>query len=156
MIPDLKHPILLVNEPGKEEEAVMRLARVGYDNTLGYLKEGFHVWQKENKEIDTIKRLEPKVFLENEFKTKVLDVRKPSEYDAGHLDKVDNYPLDTINEWIGTLNPSDNYAIHCAGGYRSMIASSILKARGFEHVADVEGGYGAISSLKQYSKDYIV
>lgn len=147
LITDLTQPILLVTDPGKEEEAVTRLARVGYDFTLGYLEGGFESWLKSGKETDKIESVSAHTFSQA-FKDKnvqVLDVRKSSEYETGHIENIDNHPLDFINDWAGSLDKKQTYYIHCAGGYRSMITASILKARGFENVVDIQGGFKSIA-----------
>ena len=146
LITDLKQPILLVAPEGREEETVMRLSRVGYDNTLGYLKGGIDSWRNSGRSTDEIKSITANEF-EHDFKSKkihVLDVRKPGEYSAQHLENVENKPLDYINEWTASTDRNATHYIHCAGGYRSMIACSILKARGFQHLIDVQGGFSAI------------
>ncbi|SFH41231.1 MBL fold metallo-hydrolase [Pedobacter insulae] len=154
LISDLKQEILLVTEEGKEEETITRLARVGYDNTIGYLKGGVVAWEASGNEVDHIVSISAAQFeaAVNANETlNALDVRKPGEYEAEHLENTLTRPLDYINEWTSALNPKETYYIHCAGGYRSMIAASILKARGIENVIDIAGGYGAIkeTSLKR-------
>ena len=146
LIPDLQQPILLVCSPGREEEAVTRLARVGYDNALGYLKGGFGAWQAANKEIDSIESIGAEVFVSRMKapNTVVLDVRRRSEYDTEHVIGAQNFPLDFINRNMAEISPKVQYLVHCAGGYRSVIAISILKNRGFENLVNVEGGFKAI------------
>lgn len=147
LITDLKQPILLVVPEGREEEAVLRLSRVGYDNCLGFLKGGIDAWKHAGKETDSIKSISAEQFV-GELKgkeTEILDVRKPGEYEAQHLPQVDNKPLDYINEWMSSLQKENHYYIHCAGGYRSMIAASILKSRGIDKLTDVAGGFAAIT-----------
>ena len=146
LVTDLNQPILLVCDEGKEEECVMRLARVGYDNTLGYLNGGIQEWKNAGKETDSVTSISATEFAEkfNE-EINVLDVRRPGEYEAEHVVQAENKPLDFINEWTNETDRSKTYYIHCAGGYRSMVAASILKARGFENIIEVAGGYGAIS-----------
>ena len=149
LITDLKQPILLVAEPGKEEEAITRLTRVGYDSTIGYLDGGIATWQTANKDLDTIGSISAADFVEAIVKdadATVLDVRKPGEYDAEHLELSLPRPLDYINDWTTEISPNKTYYIHCAGGYRSMIAASILKARGVDQVIDIQGGYAAIKT----------
>lgn len=148
LIPDIRQEILLITEPGREEEVITRLARVGYDRTIGYLNGGMEAWT--GKEVDHISSITPETFVALEG-TNVLDVRKPGEYDSGHLANAQNLPLDFVNEQINTLNRNETYHIHCAGGYRSMIFASILKARGFENVIDVQGGYKAIVETGAYT-----
>lgn len=149
LITDLKQELLLVTDEGKEQEAITRLARVGYDNTIGYLAGGIAAWQNAGKEVDQIESISAEAF-ETVFHTNeivnALDVRKPGEYDSEHLELTLARPLDYINDWTSELNPDQTYYIHCAGGYRSMIAASILKARGINDVIDIAGGYGAIKA----------
>ncbi len=146
LITDLNQPILLLCDEGKEEECVTRLARVGYDNTLGYLSGGIEAWQNAGKETDSITSISAEEF-SKQFSPEmcVLDVRKPGEYEPEHLVNAENKPLDFINDWASETDRSKTYYVHCAGGYRSMVAASILKARGFENLVEVAGGYGAIS-----------
>ena len=157
LITDLNQAIIIVCDEGKEEETVRRLARVGYDNTLGYLDGGVANWQNAGKAIDTVNSISPDEFANryaaNELH--VLDVRKPGEYAGGHVTNAENKPLDFINDWTGDLNRDETYYVHCAGGYRSMIASSILKARGFENLVEVQGGYGAIAKTNVPKTDMI-
>ena len=146
LISDLNQPILLICDEGKEEECVTRLARVGYDNTLGYLNGGIEAWKKGNKETDAIKSISATAFAEKfNDEMNVLDVRKPGEYESEHVTNAENKPLDFINDWTIETDRSKTYYIHCAGGYRSMVAASILKSRGFENLVEIAGGYGAIS-----------
>lgn len=147
LIPDLKQNILLVTEPGKEEEVVTRLARVGYDYAIGYLNNGFQTWGKSEKETDSIISLPAEEFAKRykDGSIKVIDVRKPDEFEAGHVMGAENIPLDTINDNMSALSKTETLYVHCAGGYRSMIAASILKARGFDDVINIEGGFGEIS-----------
>ncbi|GAB4398069.1 MAG: MBL fold metallo-hydrolase [Microscillaceae bacterium] len=147
LIPDLKQALLIVADPGREEEVVMRLARVGYDNALGYLKGGFEAWQQAGKEVDTILSISAASLAQKLAAGQVpalLDARKPTEFEAEHAEAALNFPLDFINERMAELDRAEEYHIHCAGGYRSMIMASILKARGFEKVVDIDGGFKAI------------
>lgn len=148
LIPDLRQPILLVTDEGREEEVITRLARVGYDNTIGYLKGGINSWKKAGKEVDSIKSISAEEFAKtfNTENLNVLDVRKPGEYQSEHLENVDNQPLDEINTEILKLDKNKTYHIFCGGGYRSMISASILKSRGFDKVIDVAGGFAAIKN----------
>lgn len=147
LITDLTQPILLITDAGKEEETVTRLARVGYDNTIGYLKGGIEAWKATGKEVDTVHSISPQQFEQEHGETaNVLDVRRVNEYETEHLVDADNKPLDYINDWMGALDRNKPYYIHCAGGYRSMITASILKARGFDNITEVAGGYGAIKN----------
>lgn len=145
LIPDINQPILLVTDPGREEEVVTRLARVGYDQTLGFLKGGIQAWINEGRETDSIRSITPEELAEipGALET-IVDVRKPGEYTSEHIVGAANLPLDYINDEFGKLDRVKTYYIHCAGGYRSMIFSSILKARGYENIVDVKGGFKAI------------
>jgi len=149
LITDLKQPLLLICNEGTEEETVMRLARVGFDNTLGYLDGGMEAWKKAGKETDSITSITPEEFARvyNE-QLNILDIRKPSEYEEGHIANVENSPLDYINDWMSSIDRHKTYYVHCAGGYRSMIAASILKARGVEQVVNIEQGFGGIATTK--------
>ena len=156
LILDNKQPILLVTPEGRENETIMRLARVGYDNTLGYLKGGFDSWKKAGFEYDTIlsvsaETLEKKI----EEKAIVFDVRKPGEYAAEHVLDVPSAPLDFLNEHLAEFPKEAPFYLHCAGGYRSMIAASILKARGFHNVIDVYGGFDAIKKTGVKTTNYV-
>jgi glyoxylase-like metal-dependent hydrolase (beta-lactamase superfamily II)/rhodanese-related sulfurtransferase len=145
LILDSKQPLLLVTPIGKEEETIVRLARVGYDNTIGYLKGGFEAWQNAGLEYDTITSISAEE-LENKITEKIVvfDVRKPGEYEAEHIVDVPSAPLDFINEHLAEFPKQSPFYVHCAGGYRSVIASSILKARGYHNVINVLGGFDAI------------
>jgi hydroxyacylglutathione hydrolase len=149
LITDLQQPLLLIVDPDKAEEAITRLARVGYDSTIGYLQGGIAAWVSAGKETDTISSISVADFetlYQQDPLLKTLDVRKPGEYESGHLDFSLPRPLDYINDWTNEVKPGETYYIHCAGGYRSMIAASILKARGANQVIDIAGGYAAIKS----------
>ena len=154
LISDCKQPILLITPEGKEEETIKRLARVGYDNTLGYLKGGFDAWKNEGLEYDTITSVSAE-FLEKIINDEVLifDVRKPGEYSNEHIINVPSTPLDFINDHLSEFPKDNPFYLHCAGGYRSMIAASIVKARGYHNVIDVKGGFSAIkkTSIKTIS-----
>lgn len=147
LIPDLKQPIALVTPAGQEEETVLRLARVGYDNCIGFLKNGFSAWQQAGKEVDTIESISAEDFANRRAKNPdapVVDVRKPDEFKADHIEDAENVPLDNLNDYMTEISHDEPVYVHCAGGYRSMIANSILKARGFHNVVNVEGGIAAI------------
>lgn len=153
LIPDLKQPILLISDTGKEEEAVLRMARVGYDNCIGFLKGGFEAWKQADKEIDTIETISAEAFAglwgDQKKEIDVIDVRKKSEHDAEHIIGSENMPLDFLNNYMAQFKPDKIYYLHCAGGYRSMIAASILKARGIKHLIDVTGGFSAIKATNK-------
>ena len=145
LISDIRQEILLVNDPGREEEVLTRLARVGYENILGFLDGGITTWKAAAKETDRIPSISADEFAALQYpEMNILDVRKASEYQAEHLENAENVPLDYINDHFSELDKDKTYFIHCAGGYRSMIFASILKARGFEHLTDIRGGFKAI------------
>ncbi|HAO15728.1 MAG TPA: MBL fold metallo-hydrolase [Tenacibaculum sp.] len=145
LIKDIHQPILLITPKGEEETTITRLSRVGFDNVLGYLDNGFETWKDAGKEIDTLLSISA-YELENKLLNKALvfDVRKPGEYEIGHIKNVPNTPLDFLNKCIEKFPLNQDFYVHCAGGYRSVIAASILKARGYHRVIDVAGGYKAI------------
>lgn len=148
LVTDLQQPLLLVCDEGTEEEAVTRLARVGYDNCQGYLKGGMDAWKADNRDVDTLESITVEEFLNRHGKGNeiTLDARRKSEYDAEHLVGARNFPLDFINRNMAEINHDQTYLIHCAGGYRSAIAASILKSRGFDNVVDVDGGFSSIKA----------
>ena len=147
LVPDLEQPIIFLAEEGREEEVVTRLSRVGYDNTLGYLQGGIEAWKAAGKEIDTVTSI-PAVDFAGKYKKagniNILDVRKPSEYETEHVENAVNFPLDYINENMDEVDRDTEYHVHCLGGYRSMIAASILKSRGYHNVIDIAGGFREI------------
>lgn len=157
LIGDVNQPILLITELGKEEETVTRLTRVGFDNVLGHLDGGFESWKNAGKEVDTINRISPAQFKDDLEKgdCKIVDVRKQSEYSAEHINDAFNRPLSDINEWIKDINPQEHFYMHCAGGYRSMIASSILLSRGYRNFTEIEGGIQAIAEAGVPLTDFI-
>lgn len=157
MIVDVKQPILLITEVGREAEAVTRLSRVGFDNVIGHLKGGFQSWVDEGHETESVKRMTA-----NEFakavkigEDVVIDVRKESEYAAEHVEDAYSKPLAYINDWIKDINPDQHFYMHCLGGYRSMIAASILQARGYHNFTEIEGGFNAITKTELPRTDYI-
>jgi glyoxylase-like metal-dependent hydrolase (beta-lactamase superfamily II)/rhodanese-related sulfurtransferase len=156
LIPEVKQQIVLITEEGQEEETVKRLARVGYDFVIGYLKGGIEAWKSAGKDIDTVTRISADDFAER-FKAEpiVIDVRRPGEFAAEHVDGAKSIPLDFINEDMAQFPKDDPFIIHCAGGYRSMIAASILKSRGYENFIEVTGGFGAISKTDVPKTDYV-
>jgi hydroxyacylglutathione hydrolase len=152
MIPDVKQQILLVTEPGREAETVMRLARVGYDHCLGYLEGGFEAWKNEGRETDQIETINVDEFARRVVSGEaenILDVRKPGEYDAEHLPQAETAPLDFLNDSMLLIDKKKTYHIHCAGGYRSMIFISALRARGYDNLVDVAGGFAAIKKSEK-------
>ncbi len=156
LITDLQQPIIFITAEGREEEVVTRLSRVGYDNTLGYLKGGVEAWQQAGKETDSITSIPAEKFAQAyDPSLNILDVRKPSEYDSEHIKTAENFPLDFINDTMGKLDRDKEYFIHCAGGYRSMIFASILKGRGFQKLVDVAGGFKALSETSVPKTEYV-
>jgi rhodanese-related sulfurtransferase len=157
MISDIKQPILLITEIGKEEESMIRLSRVGYDNTIGYLKGGFESWQKANKEIDTISRISAQD-LEKQWiheKPLLIDVRKHSEFNSEHLVDAVNIPMNEINNRLYKFPKDRPFILYCAGGYRSIIAASLLKQRGWENFVDVVGGFVEIKKTNLPKTNYV-
>ena len=157
LIEDIHAPILIISNEDRVQEAVLRLSRVGYDNTIGYLLGGITAWTEANEQVNTmdqvsVNELEIKL---NEGKLKVLDVRKPSEYEAEHVENAINFPLDYINENIEKLDKSATYFVHCKSGYRSMAASSILRKNGFNNIIDIYGGIDAILESNIKVTDYV-
>ena len=158
MIPDVKQPLLLVTYADKEEEAVTRLSRVGYDNTLGFLRGGFDLWKHAGKDLETTRRISPEE-LESLVKSGqeplIIDVRKKSEYDSEHVIDAVNIPLNEINSHLAEFPKDKPFVLHCQGGYRSMIASSILKQRGWDNFEDVVGGFEKIKETSIKVSDYV-
>jgi len=157
LIADLKQPIVFIAPEGRSEEVVLRLSRVGYDNTLGYLEGGIEAWQKAGKDVETLESITAEEFAKR-YKAgglNVLDVRKPSEFAAEHVDGATNRPLDFINEELNKVDKTTPYHIHCAGGYRSVIFASILKSRGYDQLVDVKGGFKDILETEIPVTDYV-
>ena len=159
LITDLKQPILLVTPEGREKETVTRLSRVGYDNTLGYLEGGISAWINAGKDIETIESISAETFSKR-FKNEalnVLDVRKEGEYNSEHLegDTIQHFALDYINGNMNAIDKNKTYFVYCAGGYRSVIATSILKARGFNNLIDIAGGFEAIKNTDAPTTNFV-
>lgn len=157
LIADVELPILLVTPEGKEEEAVTRLSRVGFDHTLGYLKGGYKAWAAAGKETDYI-RSQSASALEKELgtqKDRIFDVRKESEYLSEHLEGAHNTPLGSLNQHLPEFPKEQSFYLHCAGGYRSVIAASILKSRGYHELTNIEGGFDALKETTLPKTDYI-
>ncbi|MCG9911254.1 MAG: MBL fold metallo-hydrolase [Flavobacteriales bacterium] len=158
LIPDVKQEILIIADEGREEEVITRLARVGYDFTIGYLKGGFEAWKNAGKEVDSIISVSPAELAEKmkHEAVNILDVRKASEYYSEHILDAENAPLDYINESMTKVDRNKTYYVHCAGGYRSMIFTSILRARGYENLIDVKGGFKEIKESGLFNvSDYV-
>jgi rhodanese-related sulfurtransferase len=157
LIVDLQQPIVVITDQGREEEVVTRLARVGYDNTLGYLNGGFEAWKAAGKPVDSIESINAATFAQrqaNGVVNNVLDVRKPTEFLAQHLEAAVNFPLDYVNNNMQKLDRNQTYYMHCKSGFRSMIMASILKARGFENVIDIAGGWNDLENTDAPKTDY--
>ncbi|WP_225034967.1 MBL fold metallo-hydrolase [Winogradskyella sp. SM1960] len=157
LIKDIKQPIVLVVPEGKSEEAVTRLSRVGYDNTLGYLEGGLEAWRKAGKDVETLDSISAEELAKraNENSVNILDVRKDGEYLSSHIVDAQHLSLDFINEKMSEVSKDKTYYVHCAGGYRSVIAASILKARGYDKLIDVAGGFGAIQNTDLKTTDFV-
>lgn len=157
MIPDVKHPLLLLADAGSEDEVVTRLARVGYDNVFGFLQGGIEAWKAAGKEVDAVERISAEEFAErfNSGKLRVVDVRKDGEYLAEHVDGAWHASLQFINEHIAAFSKDETNYVHCAGGYRSMIATSLLKARGIHNLVEVRGGFNAIKKTDVKVTDFV-
>lgn len=157
MIGDVNQPLLLITDKGMEEEVVIRLSRVGFDNVLGYLKGGIEAWKTAGKETDQVDRISAEEFKERlkVGESVVYDVRKESEYEAEHVEEAYSRPLASINDWIKDINPKEHFFVHCAGGYRSMIAASILQARGYRNFTEIEGGFKAIAETGVPKTDFV-
>lgn len=151
LIPDIKQKLLIIADQGREEEVITRLARVGYDYTIGYLKGGFEAWKKSGKEIDKVVSVDAHVLADliSKDEINIVDVRKEGEFISEHINGAINLPLDNLNESMAALDKDKTYYVHCAGGYRSMIFNSILKARGFDNLIDISGGFKAIKENGQ-------
>lgn len=143
---DIKTPVMLVCDEGSESQAITRLARTGFEDIRGYLKGGFDAWKNANKPVDMVISVEPEELAMDykHSKIKVLDVRKPGEYADGHVQDAEWVPLQDLEKNLNKLSKTEDYYIHCAGGYRSMIAASILKKNGYDRVRNVYGGFGKI------------
>ncbi|MFN6377842.1 MAG: MBL fold metallo-hydrolase [Flavobacteriales bacterium] len=158
LIPDIKQEILLITTPGSEEEVVTRLSRVGYDHVIGFLEGGIEAWKKSGQEIDMIQSVDA-TELAAELKKgqlNILDVRKKSENFSERLPEAENLPLDEINDGMASIDKNKTYYVHCAGGYRSMMFVSILRARGYDNLIDVKGGFKAIKESELFqTTDYV-
>ena len=157
LIGDVKQTILLVTPEGREEETITRLSRVGFDNTIGYLKGSFNAWKKEGKETDSLKSITAEEFktVLNEEDIRVVDVRKDGEYSSAHINNAQHISLDYINEHLNELPEDIPFYVHCAGGYRSVIAASIWKSRGIHNMIDIAGGFGAIKKVGIPVTDFV-
>jgi glyoxylase-like metal-dependent hydrolase (beta-lactamase superfamily II)/rhodanese-related sulfurtransferase len=147
LIMNTKQAILLITPNGMENETITRLSRVGFDNVLGYLEGGIDAWKKSGYETDSIHSISPEQFSNEVNKQSIIvDARKPSEFEAEHVENAINLPLDTLNTHLDLVSKNENFFLHCAGGYRSVIMASILKSRGFHHFTNIEKGISGIRS----------
>lgn len=147
LVPDIKQPLLIVADEGRESEVVTRLARVGYDHAVGFLRDGIEGWKRAGKEIDAVHSINADELagaLSRASEATILDVRKPTEYASGHVEGALNLPLDYINDNMPVNDPAHRHYVYCGSGYRSMIFISILKARGYDNLIDVRDGYNGI------------
>lgn len=152
MIPDIRQELLIVAEKGREKEVITRLARVGYDYTIGFLEGGFEAWQAAGKETDQIESIDADELARRmkEGNVQILDVRKDSEYNSEHIAGAENTPLDFVNDAMASIDKDKTYFVHCAAGYRSMIFNSILRARGYDQLIDVKGGFKSIKDSGKF------
>jgi len=159
LIKDVKQPILLIADKNRIEETITRLSRVGFDNTLGYLEGGFEAWKKSTKGYDSVTSIPASEFKQIEDDTRndvpVFDMRKPSEFQSEHVLNANNTSLSNINDHLAEYPKNETFYVHCAGGYRSMIAASILKSRGIHNLIDVQGGFAAIKEAGVETTDYV-
>jgi len=157
MIPDVKHPLVVVTDEGSEDETVTRLARVGYDNVLGFLKGGIAAWKNDGRDADSLESISAEEFAKrmNAEKLNVIDVRKPSEWEAEHLEHAKHASLQFLNDNMAEFSKDKTNYVHCAGGYRSMIAASVLKARGIHNIVDVAGGFAAIKKTDLATTEFV-
>lgn len=155
LIEDINQKIVLIVPEGKEEEAVTRLSRVGYDNTVGYLEGGIDTYVNAGGELKTITSISAEELEKVASDSNILDVRKPGEFASEHVVTAINYPLDYLEDHFSELEKDKTYHIHCAGGYRSVIAISLLMQKGFEHLIDIAGGYGAIKNTGIDKTNYV-
>ena len=158
LIPSVKQPLLIVAEEGREVEVITRLARVGYDNALGYLKGGFEAWKNVKVDYDNVKSITAQeVFeLQKNSSIEILDVRKTSEYNSEHLIGAISAPLDSINDSMTLIDKNKTYYVHCLSGYRSMVFISVLQARGYRNLIDISGGFNALKQSQLFEiSDYV-
>jgi hydroxyacylglutathione hydrolase len=159
LLTDIEQPIVFIAEPENTDEVITRLSRVGYDNIVGYLDGGFETWQKAGKEIDKITSISPEKFAKKYKEAKgdilVKDVRKETEYAAEHVNEAENVSLAFLSNNMAAFSKTETNYLYCGGGYRSMVAASILKARGFDNIIDVAGGYAAIAQTDITVSDFV-
>lgn len=157
LIIDVKQPIILVCPEDRVEETVTRLSRVGFDNTLGYLEGGVDAWKASGRDLEQVTSIDATAFADkySHYDGRVFDVRKESEYLSEHVENAQNAPLSTLNDHMASFPTDEDFVIHCAGGYRSMIAASMLKARGIHNIVEIQGGFKAIAETAIPRTDYV-
>ena len=155
LVHDLNQPIVFIADEGRAEEVAIRATRVGHDNVLGFLQGGFETWRSADEKVETIESIPAQEFAARVYECAILDVRKPTEYESEHVENAETFPLDFIHKNVNQLDKNTTYYVHCAGGYRSMIASSILKANGFANFIEVAGGMDAIRETKAPLTAYV-
>ncbi len=157
LLVDVKQPLLVVCDENREEEVITRLSRVGFDHVLGFLEGGINKWKEAGFEIDKVERISAEDFAKKAIinEDKIIDVRKDSEYEAEHIENAYSRPLIKINSWMSEVNPIEHFYLHCAGGYRSMIAASILQARGFRNFTEVDGGFNCIKNTDVPKSNFV-
>lgn len=159
VIEDINQKIIFISEPGKEEEVITRLSRIGYDNVLGYLNGGYDTWKNAGKPVEAIESIDLNEF-ENQYKVNpeinILDVRRAGEFDSEHVKSAQNLPVDYIHKNLHEASQNKTYFVHCAGGYRSVIFASIAKSKGYDKLINVEGGFGKIKQSDVFPKTEFV
>ena len=157
LIADVKQPILLVTEIGFEEETITRLSRVGFDQTIGYLKGGFDAWKKASKEYDTVTSITANALKEinKEVAAPIFDVRKEGEFLSQHIVDAKHCPLQYLNNYLAAFPDQDTFYVYCAGGYRSMIAASILKSRAIHNFINITGGFDAVKESEVNVSEFV-
>lgn len=155
LIEDINQKIVLIVPEGKEEEAVTRLSRVGYDNAVGYLKGGVSTFENAGNNLNSIKSVNAELVAEKASELNIVDVRKPGEWDAEHVNGATHYPLDYMNGNLDKLDKDTTYHLHCAGGYRSVIAISLLMKNGYKNLVDISGGFGALSKTNIDTTEFV-
>ena len=157
LIPNINQSIVIIADPKRIKEVIIRLARVGYDNVVGHLEGGFKNWTLAQKPVDSVTSIDAHQLQQKmlDASLSILDVRKTNEFLSGHILGAKNIPLYYINDQYAELDPKETYYIHCAGGYRSMIMASLLKSKGFIKLVDIQGGFKAIATSSIPTSEYL-
>ncbi|MBT8327723.1 MAG: MBL fold metallo-hydrolase, partial [Bacteroidia bacterium] len=152
ILKDIETPVLFVADKGKEAEVATRMARIGFDNNLGYLEGGIDAWKNAGKELDLIESISPDKFasIHENNTINILDIRKESEFNSEHIVDAINAPLDYYNDQLSKINSSEDYYVHCLGGYRSVIFISLLKSKGFQNLINVQEGFDGIKKTNKF------